>query len=334
MKNFDTVHTYRQTAPDAENHSGGGASPPPVEEPAPPVEEPAAVAPEAPEPEPTSVPEEESLWESLAKDSDDDDDNPPEDLPSEDSTPPEPTPEEKPPEAPAVEETPATPETPAEPEVTAADTAAPTEEPVEQPTSQPEPEPTPQPTADEILTQQKERRANLEGQLTNHFKLTEQEALQLVTNPGEVFPKLQARMFTDMWMGVEKMIQQAVPDIVRNTSSQMEVQNEAVDGFFKAWPKLDRKIHGKQIAQVAKVYSQINPNATQEEVTKNVGMQVMFMNGIAPDVQSEVPPEATPAETPATPYKPPAVNGAPSAPQQSSGNLYTDYAEELLNDED
>lgn len=326
---------YRESVPDPENNPpAAGPVEPTPEQMA--VIDPDAVAPAAAD-EPAPEPEEVSLWDQLDRDMDepDDDDEELESLIADEPLD-VPEPEETTPEAPAEPEVVPEVDPPAEP--VAADTAVP-EEPVATPTpEEPEPEPTPQITEEQRAENYAARRTEIETNLTTRFGITDDEALQLVTNPSEVFPKLQARMFADMWLNVEAMVDQRLPRVIEATSRDMKVRDEKVNDFFKAWPKLNRKEHGAQVAQVAAVFSQVNKGATEAEVIKNVGMQVMMMAGIAPDL-TEVPPATPPGTPPAEeptlpPHRPAAVNGAPSAPQQSSDNLYENMSYELDDDED
>lgn len=320
---------YRQTAPDAEATAVPGTPAPGPEAEAPASEPEAVVTPPVDEGQDTIPDEDANLWDALSNDLDDVDEQI-EDLREEEAlAEPEPPAEEPPPEAPAEPEATPEAEPPAEP--VAADTAVP-EEPEVQPT-EPEPEPIPQPTEEEQQVAYAARKTEIETTLTGRFALDEADALQLVTDPGKAFPKLQARMFTDMWLAVESMIDQRLPGVIENTTRNMKVRDEKVDDFFTAWPKLDRKKHGTQVAQVAAVYAQVNKGATEDEVIKHVGMQVMMMNGIIPDNVVDTPPVETPAETPTPPHRPAAVHGA-KAPVQSSDNVYEQMSYELDDDED
>lgn len=325
---------YRQTAPDIENDVvGAGVSDP---EPAVLEAEPEAITPDTGV---DTIPEADNLWDSLSREIEDDDD-------SEDSTigndSAEPEPEVIPPPTPADPEP--TPEavTPAEvPEVVP---EIPVETPPdEQPaavTPEPEPEPQPQQTAQDFAAAEHAERSRLETSLQSHFAISDDEALQLVTNPATEFPKLQARMFTDMWMAVQKSINNQMPQVIERTTQEMTVRNEKVDNFFKTWPKLDRVKHAKQVAEVSKVFGQVNTGATEEEVIRHVGMQVMLMNGFTPDMTpvGDVAPVAplrsvpvTPTTPSPAPYSPSAVNGV--SPQLSADNIWSAMAEELLDDD-
>ena len=323
MKNFNITNVYREEVPNPED-AVASATPAPV------------IPPETPEVTPDegqdTIPEDANLWNDLSNDIEEPDDLP-EDSPEDEGLV-EPEPEVPTPEAPAVPEPEPEAEIPAEVEPTAADTAVPTEPEVQPTPEEPEPAPIPQPTAEEQAASRAARTTELETNLTTRFGITDAEALQLVTDPGKAFPKLQARMFTDMWLAVEQLIDTRLPSVIENTTRNMKVRDEKVDDFFVAWPKLDRKKHGQQVAEVARVYSQVKSNATEAEVIQHVGMQVMMMNGIVPDdvVVQGTPAVEDPSQVPA-PHRPAAVNGA-RAPQQSSDNLYTAMSIELEDDED
>jgi len=333
------THVYRQTAGEDGGSAGTPAETPPVEAPvaaSPPTETP-------PEPTPTPPPVDDgtadhipevNLWDDLSRDTDDDADSIVEVVS------PTPVPEETPP-APASDEPPAPAETPAvetpsvEPVVPAAETPP---SPEVQPTPvTPEPPVTTEPSAEELVAADTKARDEMRERIEKHYPMSEAESLQLLSDPGTFLPKYQARMWTDMWYAMQTMISNSMPQLIQSNLKEVEEQKGYVDEFFNAWPKLNQKEHGKTVAQVSKVYSQVNPGASTEEVTKFVGMQVMLHHGIAPDlVPVDTPPgaPATPVAPPATPpFQPAAVNAAPAAQQSDSDNLYTDMAEELLEDD-
>jgi hypothetical protein len=302
-------YTVREEVPNPEDAPPGAATPTPEEE------------------LPTIADEEPNLWEALSADIEEDDSDdsmigdepePPVEEPLEPPVVPE-EPEVVPPVVPEPEpeaEPPAVPETPPEPEP-----------PVEQPTPEDiAPEPVP-PTEEQVAEQRRE----LEGRLETRFAITDEEALQMVTEPGKVFPKLQARMFADMWTHFTQMMREHLPEAIEHNVRTMESRDEKVNSFFTAWPKLSKATHGKAVSQVAKLYSGINPNATEADIIKYVGMQVMMMHNLTPD--SAAPPaDDTPATPPVVPFQPASVNGG-QVPSQQSDNIWSGMAEELLEDD-
>ncbi|TDI73867.1 MAG: hypothetical protein E2O82_05130 [Betaproteobacteria bacterium] len=343
------THVYRQEAGEGKDGTPAVAAETPPVKTAPAVETPPVEAPPAAATPPVETPPapppaddgtadripEENLWDTLSKDTDDDGD-----LPEEvDSTPP--APEEVPPK-PAVEEPPP----PAEPPAAEASPVEPVVPPVETPPT-PEVQPTPvppeppaptEPSADELAAADTKAREEMQDKIAKHYPLSEADSLQLLSDPGKFLPKYQARMWTDMWFAMHTMISDSMPNLIQSNLREVEEQKTHVDTFFKAWPKLNQKDHGKTVAQVSQVYSQVNPNATAEEVTKFVGMQVMLHHGIAPDLTPvDIPPGTppTPEASPPVqqPFQPAAVNSAPAEQQSESGNIYTSMSEELLEDD-
>jgi len=268
-----------------------------------------------------TVPDEISPWDALNKDfetDDSDDDEFALDIP-----------EEIPPVVPE-EITPVEPEAVEvsnDPEEIPTETPAPTP-PEEQPTEDVKPqvpETTPAPTNEEIEVQRKQMLDGLEKQ----FQLSEEESLQMVTDPAKVMPKLMARQFADMYESVMGSLRQHLPAAIQHNIQTTKAQASKADQFFTAWPKLDRVAHGADIANVSQMYSQLNPGATEEQVIQNVGLQVMLHHGITPEALA---PQANAPVPPAPPRQPASVHGGSLTPQQS-GNEWASMADELLVDD-
>lgn len=285
-------------------------------------------APVEQEEEPT-IDEDINLWDSLSADIDEEDDFVDSEMEQEEAPPvvePEPEPEPEPPvelepepEAePVAELEPEVPEVPEEPD-------PPAEQP---PTEDTAPEPVPPPTEEQVAA----TRADLENRLESRFAISDEEALQMVTEPGKVFPKLQARMFADMWTHMTTMMRDHLPEAIEQNVRTMASRDEKVDSFFSAWPKLNKGTHGKAVSQVAKLYAGVNPKASEADIIKYVGMQVMMMHNLTPDQTSGAPVDI-PAEIPVAPFKPASVNSG-RAPLQQSDNVWSSMAEELLDDDE
>lgn len=338
MKIRNITYVYRQEA-GAEDVVVSGT---PAEE-EPPVETPPVEA--APTETPPSetppvddgddhLPEETSLWESLSREIDEDD------LPEVDVSPPPSVEEPLAPQPPVEGETPPPAEPPAEtppavePEVTppVVEVTPPVEQP---PIVTPEPAITQVPSPEALAQVDAQKRQDMQAKIANHYPLSEEDSLQLLSDPGKFLPKYQARMWTDMWYAIEGMLQKSMPALVQTNLREVEEQKTKVDTFLKVWPKLSQEKHGKVISQISTVYSQVNPTATEEEITKFVGMQAMLHFGIAPDLapvetgsNSETPPATPPATPVPPPFQPAAVN-AVSAVQVDSDDLWGNMSREL-----
>ena len=342
MKIRNITYVYRQEAGAEEKVVSGaaGEEQPPVETPpveTPPTETPPSETPPVDDgddhlPEP-------NLWESLSKEIDEDD------LPEVVVSPP-PSAEEPPAPQPPVEgETPPPAEPPAEiPPAVEPPVTPPVVEvtpPVEQP-----PKVTPEPTITQVSSPEDlakadaTRRQNMQEKIAEHYPLSEEDSLQLLSDPGKFLPKYQARMWTDMWYAIEGMLQKSMPALVQTNLREVEEQKTKVDAFLKVWPKLDQEKHGKVIAQISTVYSQVNPSATEEEITKFVGMQAMLHFGIAPDLvpvvagsNSDTPPVTPPAVPVPPPFQPAAVNAVSAAVSSDADDLWGNMSRELDEDD-
>ncbi len=331
MKIRNITHVYRQKAGEGDGSSGTPAETPPAE--TPPAKPAEPVTPPVDDGAADHIPEV-NLWDALSKEVEDDDS-----LVEVVSTPP--VSEETPPAPAIVEvtppaETPAVETKPVEPVVPPVETPP---SPEVQPTLvTPEPPVTPEPSAEELAAADTKAREEMQAKVAKHYEMTEAESLQLLSDPGNFLPKYHARMWTDMWFAMQAVVANSMPELIQSNLRVVEEQKVYVDEFFAAWPKLNQKEHGKTVAQVSKVYSQVNPDATEAEVTKFVGMQVMLHHGIAPELTPVETPPGAPAATPplppvSPPYQPAAVNSAPAEQQSGSGNLYTDMSEELLEED-
>lgn len=300
---------YREEVAAGDEAGGGGEAPPaPVTEPE------------------DTIPEETSLWDELSSDVDETETEDSDD--STDLASPDP---EVIPEATAEPEPEPIADPPAvEPEPVAAAAVAepiPEVQPIPEPTPEPVVQPPLEPTAEDMA----KARADTEAALAERYSLSEDEALQLMTDPAKVFPKLQARLFNDMWEHMTKLIRDNLPEAIQYNVREMESRNEKVDTFFEAWPKLNRKEHGDTISQVAKVYTQVNPKATEEQLIRHVGLQAMLLHGITPDVPSDQSANSAVTATVVPPRQPAAVNGG-SRPQISSDNIWESMSEDMEDD--
>ena len=307
-KSHVLIAPYREEEPGAEAPGAAGGEPPEASQPN------SAETPDAPEDHGNdTVPEESSLWESLA-----------DEISSEDSDEETPVPEK-------VEEPAEEPEPEPEPE-----TPTPVEEPEPEPEPTPEPEPEPQPAEEPLKEETDEermaRKQKFVSALEAQFQITEAQALELQMEPKTAYPKLMATIMADMYEGIMASVQQQLPQAFSAYTAEKTAQDTATKRFFEAWPKLNQQEHGNAVKRVASVYAQLNEGKTldEETVVRDVGLQVMAMYGIQPDLV--VQGDESVRNPPPAPRVPPKVTSAPAA-QTQSGNIWETMAEELLDDE-
>lgn len=212
----------------------------------------------------------------------------------------------------------------------AATPAAEIEQPAVPEVEQPKPE-----TAEEYQARMQQVRTDAMSHLEKQFALSEDEATQMMTAPQEVVPKLLAKVFMNVYDAVTHGMVQNLPNIIRNVQQQEVAIEDSRKTFYGAWPKLDPVKHGPTVARIAAVYGQLNPNATPEEIIRDVGAQAMFALKIPVEAETvdEVPAPA-PAARPG--FRPAGGTPAARSPGQggTSDNIFTSLAEEFLSDDD
>lgn len=286
---------YRDQEPDTDTPAGGSEAPP----------EQSPAEPEDKSPQEIEV----ALWDELSRDVEEEELLEPESQPEPDDSPEAESPEPEPDPEPAPEPEP--------------------EQQPPEPTPEPEPETPPEEPQPEALTteQYEAQRAEFRKSLEAEFQLDDEEATQLMLNPAEVLPKILARTAENMYLRTMNVVRESLPGAIQETQRVVAAREQAVQRFLDEWPDLDRTKHGADIAKAAAVYAQLRPKATEAEVIRNVGLQVMALHGIVP--RNLIPPESPEPSVPA-PRTPPAVTSGGPAPSQQNDNPFAALAEEMI----
>jgi len=211
-------------------------------------------------------------------------------------------------------------------------------EPESEPTPEPEPEPQPEPEPKEEPPKQlseEERKAlyaEAHKQLTQRYGLNEADAALMQTEPEKVLPQLAANLHMQIYNDVIASIMQYLPSVVTQHVTGMETQKKHTSSFYSRWPKLAK--HKTEVANFARLYGQLYPNATAEEAAESIGKHVMIELGYPLDAPSESPPPAgtpTAASAPHVPAGQSSVTEHPTAPKPSE-NPWSAFVEDLEED--
>lgn len=122
------------------------------------------------------------------------------------------------------------------------------------------------------------------------YQLQAEELEAINTEPEKAIPKMLARVHVNAVQGVLRHVAQQMPAMVSGLIQAQSEYRKREDEFFTAWPQLDRTKHRDQIMKVGQVFRQLNPNATMEDFVKQVGAQVVLMNGLHVQQQNSPPP--------------------------------------------
>jgi hypothetical protein len=167
--------------------------------------------------------------------------------------------------------------------------------------------------------------------LEKDFAISEDDAQTLVTEPEKVLPRLAASIYMAAYENATKSIMAAMPKLISQTITHQSAAATATNDFYGKWDKLDRNNskHADTVNRIGLVYRQVNPNASQEQFTAEVGAQALLALGIPFTEIIDAPPIETPrAFVPAAP-----AGAAPTPPPPKSLSAFESLAEEFI-DED
>ena len=181
--------------------------------------------------------------------------------------------------------------------------------------------------------------ANFIEEALKQYKLTDEQATQLMTDPNEVLPRLAATLEANITQRLvqtmAQMVQQFVPQYTEHYTTQRAQTSQAEDAFFGKWSEL--KEHKDRVMDVGRIYRQMKPQATADEFIRDVGMQVWMGVGLPVEklaaklINTPAPqPQAAPVQRPIEGYAPANPGGrGPGAPASPS-NPFELLAQEIL----
>lgn len=195
------------------------------------------------------------------------------------------------------------PATTAAPAVTAAPTPTPTPAPTTEPTVTPEPkfvqtttspatttpaatqQPTPAPSVPPTTTaapsvetpeakaareaKEKAESEALFNGLVEFYKLPEDMAAKLSTEPELVLPVLAARLHQTLARSLENALERQLPQYLIGHQRFTEKETSAKKAFYDKWPQLAG--YEGQVLQAGQLYRQLNPSATPEQAIQAIG---------------------------------------------------------------
>lgn len=205
--------------------------------------------------------------------------------------------------------------------------------------TQPEPvqqtPPEQQVSPEERIRQRQEARAQAVDELARNFSFSDEDSTTLLSDPGAFIPKFRAELFMDVFDATVQAVTQAVPNLVQNMNKETVARDQSENAFYDANPLLDKTQHAATVNRLANAYLNAVPNATPEQMIKEVGVQAMFLLGIDPTkAQQQQQQNTPPPEQKQQPYTP-AGAGTVSTPASNNddGNIWATIAEDLEEDD-
>lgn len=166
---------------------------------------------------------------------------------------------------------------------------------------------------------QTHRDALISEMATKHFALSPQEVEALQDDAVTAVPKLLAKVHLDAVSTALNHMATLVPKMIEAHARVTEANNKAKNSFFDAWPALKGK--EAEVARMAGIYRQMNPQAKLDDVIRDVGPIVMSQLKMSPQPMTNGSTASQPKPAAFTP----AVGGvaaipsSPPAPDPWSG---------------
>lgn len=185
------------------------------------------------------------------------------------------------------------------------------------------------------------------SQLAQTYAMDEQTAEMVDTNFSAVAPQLMSQMHMRIAESVTQTLGQMLPQLITMQVQQMQTVQKNVGEFYGQWPELSRPEYQNTLGQIAQMYRQLKPQASQAEFIRDVGIQAWTALGLPLEQlmakaspQQQAQPVAQPMQQQQFPQGgyAPATPGAPARsqmpPSAQSNNPFSQFAEEFLSDYD
>lgn len=239
--------------------------------------------------------------------------------PKEEATPAAAAPAAKSAETPAAA-TAATPQAKVETPAATAAAAAPAATPAQ--AAAPAPAETAEQTAARVAAQ-KAAEEKLFKDLEEYYKLPEDLAEKLQTEPENVLPHLAAKMHQSVLQGVQRFLEHSLPQYLTQHGTIVAAEAKAKAAFYEANPDLVQ--YEEQVLQAGRVYRQMNPQAPADKAIKAIADIVRASMGLTV-VSGGGQQQVATSTTTAPAFTPAGSSGAPAGNRPAKMNEFEQLA--------
>lgn len=168
------------------------------------------------------------------------------------------------------------------------------------------------------------------GQLEEYYKLPDDMAARLQTEPELVLPQMAAKVHVAVVRGIQQYLATQLPSYIEHTTRMTAAEAKAKTAFYEANPDLTG--YEEQVLQAGRTFRQMNPNAAPEVAIKAIGNLVRAAMGLqSPAPGGGMPSTPGASSAPAAPAFRPAGGGHSAAPvaqpPSSSGDDWAGLAQ-------
>lgn len=168
--------------------------------------------------------------------------------------------------------------------------------------------------------------ARLTNGLEEYYKLPDDLAAQLITEPEVVLPKLAAQVHRAIAIGTQRLIAQQLPQVIDMVLRGRDVEAQSKQAFYSRWPELAQ--HEEQVFIAGEMYNRLNPNASTQDRIEKIGKLVMDSLGIAAAAAPAGGAPARPVVPANTGFRPAGTNASAGAARPALENEFEAMAED------
>ena len=111
---------------------------------------------------------------------------------------------------------------------------------------------------------------------STEFQLTQADLEALETDVATAVPKLLSRVYVKSQINMMKQLERMVPAIIQRYNKVTASNDRNESHFYTRWPALNQAEHSQLVNRLAMTYRQMNPGATLEQMTEELGPIVMM----------------------------------------------------------
>lgn len=174
--------------------------------------------------------------------------------------------------------------------------------------------------------------------LKKYYAVPEEMVERLRTEPELVLPEMAAKVHQAVFKGMQQWSTQMLPQMFAYHNQVQEANAKTKEAFFSRWPSL--RGHDEQVLQVGRMFAQMNPKASAADRLEKVGKLACAALGIEPDPapdgsgkSSTPPPAKRAAAKKKEGFRPSNPAGSSSSAPPPSDNVFTEMAEEMMEDD-
>lgn len=174
---------------------------------------------------------------------------------------------------------------------------------------QPQQPPNPYLEAQRMAFEQQQRQASRQAALADleqTYAIPETDVELLQTEPEKVLPRMAAELELRVMERVMQLAESQLPSMVSRVTEQKTESQKREEVFYNEWPQL--REHGAQVAQIAQMWRQMNPQADTRKAVQEIGRiasAALGLQGAAPAEPAPAPAPLPPVASPVTPSSPP-----------------------------